>query len=374
VERPPETSRKDIEAFMRRLDALEFDEAQGLKIEFWGGEPLVYIKTLRPLVEAINERFKEWQTKPRYSIITNGSLMTEEIASWLIGNCFEIAISHDGPGQHVRGPDPLQEPETRKAILGLYRALRPLGRISFNAMLNRANTSRKAIHDFFIEFTGDPNVILGEGSVVDAYDEGGYGSSLETKAEHFAFRREAFNDIFSTGGNIGFYGVIQKIDSFTRSVLSHREARVLGQKCGMDDPHVLAIDLRGNVLTCQNVSAVETAPNGSSHCAGNIDDMDQVRVHSATHWRNRPHCSGCPVLQLCKGSCMFLEGDYWNASCANSYSDNIVLFALSFERMTGFIPVYIDAPDLPPERRDIWGNLLQHVETPRRRMIPIKAV
>ena len=49
VERPPETSRKDIEAFMEMLDVLEFDESKGLKIEFWGGEPFVYWKTMKPL-------------------------------------------------------------------------------------------------------------------------------------------------------------------------------------------------------------------------------------------------------------------------------------------------------------------------------------
>ena len=42
VERQPETSKKDIEEFMRKMEVLHFDEDVGLRIEFWGGEPLVY--------------------------------------------------------------------------------------------------------------------------------------------------------------------------------------------------------------------------------------------------------------------------------------------------------------------------------------------
>ena len=34
VERPPETNRKDIDAFMEMLDNLEFDEEKGLLVEF----------------------------------------------------------------------------------------------------------------------------------------------------------------------------------------------------------------------------------------------------------------------------------------------------------------------------------------------------
>ena len=373
VERPPATSKKDIEAFMRKLDVLDFSEQDGLKIEFWGGEPLVYIKTLMPLVDALNARFAHWERPPVYSMITNGSLLNDEINDWILRNHFAIAVSHDGPGQHVRGPDPFDDPETRQAVLDLYAVLKPLGRFSFNAMMHAGNTSREAIHQWFIDFTGDPYVVLGEGSLVDAYDEGGAVNSLTTKAQHFAYRKQAFNDIRSTEGNIGFTGVVGKVDGFIRGVLGHADAVSLGQKCGMDADDTLAIDLRGNVLTCQNVSVTEPAPNGESHCGGTLDDFGAVAIKSATHWRNRPHCAACPVVHLCQGACMFLEGEYWETSCANAYSDNIALFALAFEKITGFVPLAIEGGNLPAHRADIWGDLAEHEEVPKRRVIPIVA-
>ena len=373
VERMPETTKKDIDSFMEKLNVLEFSEEKGLKIEFWGGEPLVYWKTLKPLVDAMNDKFADWKKKPLYSMITNGSILTDEIIDWLMMNNFSVSISHDGPGQHVRGPDPFDDPEKKKTILGFYRMMSRLKRdISFNPMMNSKNKSRKAIHDWFIELTGDPNVKLGEGGIVDAYDEEGITNSLTSLKEHFEYRQMAFGDFYRSPLN--FVGQHQKINAFMNDVLSHKNSKYLGQKCGMDDEHVLAIDLRGNVMTCQNVSPLEVSKNGESHHGGTLDDYENVEIKTSTHWSNRKECSGCPVLHLCKGACMFLDKKFWDISCANAYSDNIALFCVAMANMTGYIPTMIKAEGLPLERQDIFGTIFEHKEEPKKKIIPIKVI
>lgn len=375
VERAPETSKKDIDAFLAKLDVLEFNEQQGLTIEFWGGEPFVYWKTLKPLAEAIMDRFVDWKNKPRFSVITNGSILTDEMIDWLMMMNFSVAISHDGPGQSVRGPDPFDDPEQKKRILGFYRMMTRLKKgISFNSMMNSKNKSRKAIYDWFVELTGDSDINLGEGSIVDAYDEDGITNSLQTLQEHFEYRRQSFGDIYSTQGKIGFRGQLGKIDDLSNKILTHYNADYLGQKCGMDDVHTLAIDLRGNVMTCQNVSSLETSKNGESHHGGTLDDYDNVAIKTSTHWSNREECPKCPVLHICKGACMFLDKKFWDISCANAYSDNVALFALSFEKITGYIPVLFNTPELPLERQDIWGTIYEHKEPEKKRIIPIKVI
>ena len=375
VERAPETSKKDIDAFLEKLEVLEFDEQKGLKIEFWGGEPFVYWKTMKPLAEALREKFTTWKNKPRFSVITNGSILTDDIIDWLMMMDFEVAMSHDGPGQSVRGPDPFDDPEQKKRILGFYRMMTRLKKgFSFNAMLNSKNKSRKAIYDWFVNLTGDENVVLGEGSMVDAYDEDGITNSLQSKAEHFEFRKTAFADIFNSQGKIGFRGQLQKIDDFVNSVLTHKDAKFLGQKCGMDDEHTLAIDLRGNVMTCQNVSSLETSKNGESHHGGNLDDYDSVELKSVTHWSNRKECPECPVLHICKGACMFLDKKFWDISCANAYSDNVIHFAVGIYNMTGYIPMLIKSDTLPLDRQDIFGTKFEHKDEPKKKIIPIKIV
>jgi uncharacterized protein len=143
----------------------------------------------------------------------------------------------------------------------------------------------------------------------------------------------------------------------------------------MDDESTIAVDLMGNIVTCQNVSVMETSKNGESHLGGNLVDYENVKLKSVTHWMNRPNCSDCPVLHLCKGSCMYLDGKYWDITCDNAYSDNIALFALSIEKITdGYIPITIKSDSLPLERQDIWGTVYEHKEKETKKIIPIKVV
>jgi len=361
VPRADETNPGEVESFVTGLDAWVKEEPE--QIEFWGGEPLVYIKTMRPLVECLRVKYPN----AVFQVITNGSLLTPEINQWLDDMGFQVGLSHDGPGQWVRGPDPLEDPEKKSAILDLWARLGPKGRMSFNAMLNRNNPSRAEIQKFFVELTGDPFVPIGEGAFVDAYDEGGLANSLQPD-EMAAFRNLSFHEI-RTGQAANFSAVRDRVASFVNSIRVGRRSATLGQKCGMDRPDNIAVDLRGNVVTCQNVSAASFAPNGQSHKIGHVSDLANVKLKTATHWSKREECPNCPVLQICKGSCMFLEGDLWETSCDNAFSDALPVFAAGIEFLTGCVPIHIEGPQRE-DRKDIWNRAQPQG---KRRIIPIAA-
>jgi hypothetical protein len=71
---------------------------------------------------------------------------------------------------------------------------------------------------------------------------------------------------------------------------------------------------------------------------------------------------------------MFLDKKFWDISCANAYSDNVALWALTFTEITGYIPTLIKAEGLPLDRQDIWGTIYEHKEEPVKKPFPIKIV
>ena len=72
---------------------------------------------------------------------------------------------------------------------------------------------------------------------------------------------------------------------------------------------------------------------------------------------------------------MYAANEYWEQSCDNSYSDNVVFFALVFEQITGHIPIFFDNDCLPDSRKDIWGTILNHDEkTQKNKPFPIPVV
>ena len=315
------------------------------------------------------------------SIITNGSLFDKEKIDWLDKNDFGVSVSHDGPGQFVRGPDPLEDPISKEQILQLFKRLAPKGRTSFNTMINSKNTSRASIEEYFVklikENLGDDYLqylVIGEGGFVDAYDDGGLANSLLDEEEDIKYRNLALNELRSGKVN-RFISVNSKVNSFISSIINGNRIESLGQKCGMDQSNNIALDLNGNVLTCQNVSAVSNNPAGISHHIGNVSDLKSVKLNSSTHWSDRNECPNCPVIHLCKGACMFLSGELWEASCNNAYSDNILEFCIAIEEITGYIPQYIDGP-LREDRKDIFWWVHGKPEKTRKskKVIPIMVV
>jgi uncharacterized protein len=350
----------------------------GTHFEFWGGEPLVYWKTLKPLAESIHKKYPN-STK---SIITNGSLFDSEKIDWLEKYNFWVGISHDGPGQHVRGPDPLEDPKSKAAIIEVFKRFAPKGRTSFNSMINSKNISRASIEDYFVKFITEnlgENYLqflkIGEGGFVDAYDEGGLANSLLDGEEDIKYRNLALSEL-REGKVKRFDSVNDKVRHFIGSIINGQRIEALPQKCGMDQSDNIALDLNGNVITCQNVSAVANNPSGVSHLLGHVSDLNNVKLNTATHWSDRKECPNCPVIHICKGACLFLTGELWEASCDNAYSDNILEFCIGIEEITGgWLPIYIDGP-LREDRKDIFWWVKGKPEKTRKakKVIPIMAV
>jgi uncharacterized protein len=371
-----ETNPSDVELFVNRMDNWYKGDGN-VKFEFWGGEPLVYWKTLKPLAEALKNKYPN----SSMSMITNGSLLDMEKNDWLDSLGFAVSISHDGPGQSVRGPDPFEDEISKHAILDLYKRLAPKYKLSFNSMINSKNKSRGNIQQYFIDLIKNnlgekylTHLVIGEGAFVDAYDEGGLATSLLDEEEDVLYRNLSFNEIRDSKTNL-FHVTDAKVSSFIRGITNGKRIESLPQKCGMDKSNNIAVDLNGNVLTCQNVSSVSNNPSGISHKIGHVSNLDAVEVKTGTHWSDREECPKCPVIHLCSGACLFLTGELWEASCNNAFSDNISFFANAIEAMTGYMPMYIDGPQRE-DRKDIfwWVNGKPEKTRKAKKVIPISVI
>ena len=51
----------------------------------------------------------------------------------------------------------------------------------------------------------------------------------------------------------------------------------------------------------------------------------------------REECMSSPVVQLCKGSCMFLEGEFFKQSCANEFAFNMGVLMAAVWHLTGMV-------------------------------------
>lgn len=338
------TNLADARKFLANLNWLT---AAPERIEFWGGEPLLYWKKIVVLVEALKQRFP----RAEMLIITNGSLMTQDKIDFIEKHDINVAVSHDGPGQHLRGPDPFDDLKVSSALLSLWQRRGKLGRMSFNCVLTRDNCSVRDIVDFFVEKVNDPNVAVSVEGVANLYDDNAEAQHRLTPDEGQAMEKIVARDMIDHS-SLRSATIRDKMHRFMRSMIQHRPIEALSQKCGMDDVSKLAVDLDGNVMTCQNTGAKGT------HKIGHVGKMDEIRLNTSTHFSNRECCNYCPVVHLCAGSCMFLEGELFNASCDNEFHYNVGVMVGTFYHLTGKLLI------------EILGDVRRPARS--KRVIPIK--
>jgi uncharacterized protein len=327
---------EDAEELIAKMKSnFSFGTYDKFRLEFWGGEPLVYWKTLKPLAEKVRKVYPNAQ----FMMVTNGSLLDRDKVDWFNRMGFSIGMSHDGPlHAQNRGPDPLDEPKAKDAVV---YALKTMGqtRFTFNCVLTRENVSISAVRDFILdklnrkdfgyEYTevSQMELQVTTEELMLPYDDSGMAHSLHTTDEKKEILHSLFWETIQSKNQFS-WTINQKIQSFFESLVYQRPAEVIGQKCGMDKEDNLAIDMKGNVTTCQNTSSL------TKHNLGNIEDMDNVRLTNSYHWSTRAECPSCPVVQLCQGACLFLEDQYWTQACENLFYYNLGMLASSLFILT----------------------------------------
>ena len=69
-------------------------------ITFFGGEPLLAFKDIKEFIPKLNTAYKKiFDTVPKYAAITNGTLITDEMADFFNRYFYALSISIDGPKQ-----------------------------------------------------------------------------------------------------------------------------------------------------------------------------------------------------------------------------------------------------------------------------------
>ena len=74
--------------------------------------------------------------------------------------------------------------------------------------------------------------------------------------------------------------------------------------------------------------------SSTHHKIGHVDQFDAIALDTAYHFSTRSQCPRCPVVQLCKGACLFLEGEFWDAACDNAFSHNLAVMAAALYYQT----------------------------------------
>lgn len=273
-------------------------------IEFWGGEPLVYIK----LLEQLLLRLREIRPKAKFSMITNGTLLTYPILSLLLKYRVHLSISHDGFAYFLRGKDPANDFRFVDLLQQGYDIFSKnnLG-FNLNCVISQYNCDLIKLDQWFNQrLTNIPYIYEG---VVIAHSSNAIPFTKLSNQDYRLLDESIQRAILTSEYPRIAHALSKWILLILRFLAYQLDTRKISGKCDAAKPHVLSIDMHGNILSCHNVD--------SSQVIGSVQDIqEQFKVQSKfKHWSLRLDCINCFALLSCRGNCMRNDETYHTLSC-----------------------------------------------------------
>jgi len=312
---------KHVDQFIEKLKKSNITTKS---IQLWGGEPLVYWKTIKVLVPKLRELYP----KCILNFVTNGSLLTKEIIDFCKETHMSFSISHDGEDNTDRTTDDILDDEEIIETIKYAINTLPEGRISIKPTITNKNADIKSLIKFF-ERKIDPRIIVLCNNVVVTHNAKDLNCRMMCSINE-SNKKMVSESIFEILNNVSpkdkaFCGLR---DNVINSMVHHATLDNIVGECSQGVGDSLTVDVNGNILKCHTF--------GVNTVCGSIDDLENAKIIGHTHFTNRlTDCKNCPVVHSCKGGCTGLDNNAHKLSCPNYYAMHYGYFKSAIATLFG---------------------------------------
>ncbi|MGB9694864.1 MAG: thioether cross-link-forming SCIFF peptide maturase [Caldisericaceae bacterium] len=277
-----------------------------LEIDFFGGEPFLAFETVRSTIEYARNKYKD--KKWRFTITTNGSLLTQEREQFLYDNDVSIVLSLDGD----------------KKTNDKYRLLKN-GDGTFDIIIDKIKKvaeHRSESQGYYVRGTYTHTTLDISKTVLDLHNFGFKYISLEpvvTDESGIAIEKSDLNKLRKEYERLAEeYVNSQKQSSWTFFHFNvDLEAGPCIQKringCGAGVEYV-AVAPNGDIYPCHQFDGIEETKLGDIY-SGITNKELQEQFRKANYLFNKPECANCWARFYCSGGCL-----------ANNYTQNGDIF------------------------------------------------
>ena len=277
---------KQLRGFLSRLTS-----GETFRIQFLGGEPLLYPHDLVKITKLAKEIALGNGVKLELSIITNGTLITKDIASFLGQENFQVTLSWDGPSDVQDQFRPTKSgsgssKDVRRGLDLLLENRSGLRSLHVNSVMGVHNQDVVSSYEFLRSFDFD---LYNFGFASTAQDEAASSSYIRnmTVLAENVYKSEGINGL-------------AKIIPFGRFLRTLDQQRPVKNFCGAGKNFIHS-DTEGRLYACNWFSG------NSKEQIGEIDQLDFSR---RSQWLDplttRHNCGTCWAKTLCGGGCAFV--------------------------------------------------------------------
>jgi len=272
-------------------------QLDSVHMTFFGGEPLMNMPVIKAAVARGEELSKETGKKITFSVTTNGTLVTPEIARYLDDHRIGVSISLDGAKdvndavRVFRDSDESSYEAVRK-VMGMFQKGRPLGT---RVTLTRKSLDVSGAVDHLLKMgffeVGVTPVNCGNPELdFDKHD-------LEKFHAECVAIGERYLEAALAGGYYGF----SNISNVLRQLHTGEDK---AYPCGAGI-QLYAGDPQGNLFMCHRLVGNEKYQVGD--VGQGIDHDRQAEFLHTVNLENKEGCSGCWARYICSGGCYYIS-------------------------------------------------------------------
>ena len=311
----------DVEPFMAMLERNKIEVNPDGKVFLWGGEPLVYWKTIRKIVPLLRKRYPSQQ----FEIITNGSLLTKEKIDFFNKHNVVVSVSDDGINNNRC--EAAIEAAHKNDKLYEYAAQTMKTKFFIGVVPAMGNADVIKIIDTIKKRIPSIQRIYTENVVRCFTDENRDGLSAEM------MYRLSDNDLKLLHDS-RFISVVENYFDGDKPRSTFRLSLAAGiqvvekAQCGVGSGNMLCVNLKGDIYSCHIFAS-------SGLELGHLDNLDEAVIRWHTSFNNRRMCKDCVLLSLCRGDCSRMSDSAHDMSCENRYASLFPVFRKIFSETFG---------------------------------------
>ncbi len=297
-----------IETARKTVDFIFSTKAKSLKIEYQGGDALLNKKALKEFFYYGTKKAKETGKKVKFSLVTNTTLLDQEMINWIKENKIGLTTSLDGPKEvHDKNRQYIGGAGTYDDVVKNIKRCKEQG-INIGALMvttRHSLTKAKEIIDEYIRL-GFRSIQLKYidkiGFAEEQWKEAGY-----TAEEYLKFWKEAMEYIIQK--NKEGTRIIERITQiFLRKIITPKDPGFLDLRnpCGIALGQI-AYNYNGDIYSCDegrgfdifklgNVYKTTFEEYSKSKQTQALVEASILETQYCDTCVYKPYCGQCPVL------------------------------------------------------------------------------
>ncbi len=304
-------------------------EKDEININLFGGEPLLNFEMFKFCVEYSKKKAIETNKKLRFSTTTNGTLLNEEIASFLEQNKFAITLSIDGDeSTHDKNRFNVNGDGTYKEIVEKVGKYLKIHNITARATLTNFNTNIDEIYDHLYSLGFASIHITHSINMLD--EEGFHNLGLAYKKMITKFK-DALADCN--------YDYCKKMSNVMSMLNRYYNGGMRKKFCGAGN-NMIAVDIDGSIFACHRLVNNTETKYGTIFDGYNQILRKHIIGEMALTIKNE-ECNECWCKSLCGGGCPS-ENLISNNDIKIPHQNTCEIFKNNAE---DFLRLYIDMED-----------------------------